>query len=167
MGPYQSIKSSNTLQISQNQDVGARECHIFIYIYIYNYIYIYIYRERLTTPAAIHRRPLLLLALNKRQELSGTFLAVRGRTEKPDKQEHRMEVFITLLPLAGCTLVAVDALMHVLGGCILYEFFMLQARFLTLLASFCRSGSARDAGGWQEARPVRISIWEYFWGQPA
>ena len=64
---------------------------------------------------------------NKRQELSGTFLAVRGRPEEPEKKtEQWMEVFMTFLLLAGCTVVTLDALRHVLGGCVFYEFGMCQ-----------------------------------------
>jgi hypothetical protein len=43
----------------------------------------------LTTPTAIHRRPSFfgVRLSNKRQELSGTFLAVRGRPEEPEKKQ--------------------------------------------------------------------------------
>ena len=36
------------------------------------------------------------------------------------KTEQWMEVFMTFLLLAGCTVVNVDALRHVLGGCVFY-----------------------------------------------
>jgi hypothetical protein len=42
------------------------------------------------------------------------------------KTEQWMEVFMTFLLLAGCTVVTLDALRHVLGGCVFYEFGMFQ-----------------------------------------
>ncbi len=91
---------------------------------VYIYIYIYIDNAYGDSP------PPLVLGVrlsNKRQKLSGTFLAVRGRPEEPDKQKKQwMEVFMTVLLLAGCTVVTVDALRHVLGGCVFYEFGMFQ-----------------------------------------
>ena len=64
-----------------------------------------------------------------------------------------MEVFMTFLLLAGCTVVNVDALRHVLGGCVFYEFCVFQDSFFVILVSFCGSGSSRAAGGRQEAHP--------------
>ena len=91
---------------------------------------------------------------NKRQELSGTFLAVRGRPEEPEKKtEQWMEVFMSFLLLAGCTVATVHALRHVLGGCVFHEFCTFQDCLLVILASFCGSGSSRAAGGQQEAHP--------------
>ena len=45
---------------------------------------------------------------------------------KHKKTEQWMEVFMTFLLLAGCTVVTLDALRHVLGGCVFYEFGMFQ-----------------------------------------
>ena len=64
---------------------------------------------------------------NKRQELSGPFLAVRGRAEEPEQgTEQWMEAFMTFLLLAGGTVVTPNALRHVLGGSVFYEFGMFQ-----------------------------------------
>ena len=41
-----------------------------------------------------------------------------------------MEVFMTFSPLAGCTVVTLDALRHVLGGCVFYGFGMFQDCFV-------------------------------------
>ena len=42
------------------------------------------------------------------------------------KKEQWMEVFMTCLLLAGCTVVTLAALRHVLGGCVFYEFGLFQ-----------------------------------------
>ena len=57
------------------------------------------------------------------------------------------------LLLAGCTVVTLDALRHVPGGCVFYEFGMFQEFRLVVLGRFCGSGTSRAAGGRQEAHP--------------
>ncbi len=42
------------------------------------------------------------------------------------KTEQWMEVFMTFLLLAGCTVATLDAPRHVLGGGVFYEFGMFQ-----------------------------------------
>ncbi len=54
---------------------------------------------------------------------------------------------MTFLLLAGCTVVTLDALRHVLGGCVFYECGMFQDCFLLILPRFCGSGTSRAAGG--------------------
>ena len=61
-----------------------------------------------------------------------------------------MEVFMTFLLLAGCTVVTVDALRHVLGGCVFYEFCVFQVifgDFGELLWIWELSGCRGAAGG--------------------
>ncbi len=93
----------------------------FIYRYIYILsIYIYIYIYILTTPTAIHHRPMLfgIWQRGQREEMSATFLEVRGRPcalfgvlvgvgepGEPEKKKAR-----------GRSCLALDLLRHGLGG---------------------------------------------------
>ena len=53
-------------------------------------------------------------------------MCVADQRNQTKKTERWMEVFMTFLLLAGGTVVTLDALRHVLGGCVFYEFGMFQ-----------------------------------------
>ena len=84
----------------------------------------------LTRPTAIHRCPMFFGVwrgtIRGKSCLPRFWMCVADRRNQKQKAEQWMEVFMTFLLLAGCTVVTVDALRHVIGGCVFYKFCMFQ-----------------------------------------